>query len=371
MSMIRKMLSLCLACILAICFNVSTLTVSAATDTTTSTSVKQVEITGSTVNVREGAGTSYTKIGSTVKGRKYTYLAQKKATNGKVWYQIQFTATKKGWVIGTFSKLVTTSTTSTTTKSTTDSASVKQVEITGSTVNVRANAGLSCTKIGSTVKGKKYIYLAQKKDANGKNWYQIQFTSTKKGWVIGTLSKLVTATIPTSTLVRIRDHIPTVFVDLKYATKDNFTGMVIYDFTDPYLRYGTVKKLAKVQEELLDLGYSLKIWDAYRPPAAQFKLWNACPNPVYVANPNTGFSSHSRGNTVDVTLVMADGSEIEMPTGFDNFSALADRDYSDVSSAAAKNAKLLENLMKKHGFNCYFGEWWHYSDSVTYSVIDG
>ena len=119
------------------------------------------------------------------------------------------------------------------------------------------------------------------------------------------------------------------------------------------------------------MGYSLKIWDAYRPPAAQFKLWNACPNPVYVANPNTGFSSHSRGNTVDVTLVMADGSEIEMPTGFDNFSALADRDYSDVSSAAAKNAKLLENLMKKHGFNCYFGEWWHYSDSVTYSVIDG
>lgn len=54
-------------------------------------------------------------------------------------------------------------------------------------------------------------------------------------------------------------------------------------------------------------GYCLKIWDAYRPVRAQFRLWEVCPNPVYVANPNTGDSSHSKGNTVDVTLVRADG----------------------------------------------------------------
>ena len=271
----------------------------------------------------------------------------------------------------TITTTATTKPTTATTKSTAPPASTKQVEITGKTVNVRENAGKSFAKIGSTVEGKIYPYLSEKEDSNGQIWYQIQFTDTEKGWVIGSLSELVTDSVSDKTLVRIRDYIPTVLVDLKYATKDNFTGVVIYDFTEPSLRYGTVKKLAKVQEELLASGYSLKIWDAYRPPSAQFKLWEVCPNPVYVANPNKGFSSHSRGNTIDVTLVKADGSAIEMPTGFDDFSKHADRDYSDVSDTAAENAKYLEGLMKKHGFNCYFGEWWHYSDSVAYPVIDG
>ena len=152
-------------------------------------------------------------------------------------------------------------------------------------------------------------------------------------------------------------------------TEDNFTGTIVYDFADAYLRYGTVKKLAGVQTELLTQGYSLKIWDAYRPVSAQFKLWEICPDPVYVANPNTGYSSHSRGNTVDVTLVLADGTEIEMPTGFDDFSTLADRDYSDVPADATGNVLILENMMKDYGFNCYSGEWWHYSDSSTYPVV--
>ena len=78
-------------------------------------------------------------------------------------------------------------------------------------------------------------------------------------------------------------------MDLKYATEDNFTNQVIYDFTEPVLRLGTVKKLAKVQETLLKKGYSLKIWDAYRPTEAQFRLWEVCPDPDYVSDPNKGF----------------------------------------------------------------------------------
>jgi D-alanyl-D-alanine dipeptidase len=170
--------------------------------------------------------------------------------------------------------------------------------------------------------------------------------------------------------VRVKDYIPDIYVDLKYATTDNFTGQVIYDFTDAYLRYGTVKKLAAVQKELTEMGYSLKIWDAYRPIGAQFRLWEVCPDPVYVANPNVGYSKHSKGNTVDVTLVLSDGGEITMPTGFDDFSTKADRDYSDVSDQAAANARLLENTMSDHGFNCYFGEWWHFSDTTDYPVLD-
>ena len=171
-----------------------------------------------------------------------------------------------------------------------------------------------------------------------------------------------------SDFVKVTDYIPAIQVDLAYAGTDNFTREVIYDFTDAYLRYGTVKKLAAVQAELEGQGLGLLIWDAFRPTAAQFTLWEVCPDPAYVANPETGFSSHSRGNTVDVTLISLDGGAVEMPTGFDDFSPLADRDYSDVGPVPAANARVLEDAMAAAGFTPYFGEWWHFSDSDAYEV---
>lgn len=168
--------------------------------------------------------------------------------------------------------------------------------------------------------------------------------------------------------VAVKEYIPEIIVELKYAQEDNFTGKVIYSFRDTYLRYGTVKKLAAVCEELADQGLYIKIWDGFRPVSAQFKLWEVFPDSNYVANPNKGFSPHSRGNTVDITLVDADGRELEMPSAFDDFSALADRDYSDCSEVAANNARLLEQVMQKHGFTGYFMEWWHFVDSVRYEV---
>lgn len=171
-----------------------------------------------------------------------------------------------------------------------------------------------------------------------------------------------------SDFVRVLDYIPAARQDLKYATEDNFTGKVIYDFQDAYLRYGTVKKLKAVSADLAEMGMYLKIWDGFRPVSAQFTLWEVCPDPTYVANPNKGYSSHSRGNTLDVTLVDAEGREVEMPTAFDDFSPLADREYSDCTADAANHAELLEILMEKHGFSAYFGEWWHYSDTTSYPV---
>ena len=168
--------------------------------------------------------------------------------------------------------------------------------------------------------------------------------------------------------VRILDYIPTAQQELFYATDRNFTGQVIYNFEDACLRYGTVKKLMAVSEDLEEMGLYLKIWDGFRPVSAQFRLWEVCPDPTYVANPNVGYSSHSRGNTIDLTLVDANGNELEMPTGFDDFSQKADRDYSDCTAEAADNARLLEIIMEKHGFAGYSGEWWHYSDTVRYEV---
>lgn len=175
--------------------------------------------------------------------------------------------------------------------------------------------------------------------------------------------------LPDDTLVNVQDYIPSVFVDLRYATTNNFTGQVIYDFTEAQLRYGTVKKLAVAAEALAQQGYALLIWDACRPVSAQFRLWEVCPDSTYVANPYNGYSRHSRGNTVDITLVTLDGGAVEMPSGFDEFSALADRDYSDVSETAAQHANLLEKAMTDAGFIPYSGEWWHYSDSVQYDVV--
>lgn len=171
--------------------------------------------------------------------------------------------------------------------------------------------------------------------------------------------------------VLVNKYIPDIYVELMYATDNNFTGVRIYDFTDAYLRYGTVKKLANVQKELKEQGYSLKIWDAYRPFEAQQKLWEVYPDPNYVANPANGMKKHNLGGTVDITMVAADGTVISMPTEFDDFSLKADRDYSDIEDEeAVKNVMILQNAMENNGFTDYQGEWWDYSDTVEYEAVD-
>ncbi|MGI5911310.1 MAG: M15 family metallopeptidase [Syntrophomonadaceae bacterium] len=162
-------------------------------------------------------------------------------------------------------------------------------------------------------------------------------------------------------MVALNEYIPDLKIDLRYATAKNFTGTKIYEKNIAYLRRGTAEKLKAAQAEFSSMGYTIKVWDAYRPPAAQFSLWNSYPDSRFVINPHKGFSYHSRGVAVDVTLVKGN-KEIPMPTGFDDFTARANRDYSDVSKEVADNARLLEQIMVKHGFNSIFYEWWHFID---------
>lgn len=168
--------------------------------------------------------------------------------------------------------------------------------------------------------------------------------------------------------VNVRDYIPDIAVELKYATEDNIAKKVIYSFDDVYLRYGTVVKLMRVQEALREKGMKLKIWDAFRPVSAQSVLWAAYPNAMFVANPENGYSNHSRGNTVDITIVNADDVEYPMPSGFDEFTAQADRNYGDCEENAAQNAQMLEELMYANGFTGIQSEWWHYVDETEYDV---
>ena len=170
-------------------------------------------------------------------------------------------------------------------------------------------------------------------------------------------------------LVQVTAYLPSVREELAYASEYNFTGQKIYDFYNAYLRYGTVKKLAGVCGELEGQGLGILIWDGFRPVSAQAALWDICPDTRYVSHPVTGSRSHCRGSAIDLTLVdLETGEKLTMPTGFDDFSALADRDYSDCSQEAAANAQLLEDVMKRHGFRPYSAEWWHFSDTDSYSV---
>lgn len=159
-------------------------------------------------------------------------------------------------------------------------------------------------------------------DVSGKEMANIQETAAQEV----TAQKIITQEITTEKependeYVLVKKYIPDIYVELRYATENNFTGVKIYDFTEAYLRYGTVKKLAQVQKELKQQGYSLKIWDAYRPFEAQQKLWEVYPDPNYVANPANGMKKHNLGGTVDITMVAADGTVISMPTEFDDFS---------------------------------------------------
>jgi D-alanyl-D-alanine dipeptidase len=210
-------------------------------------------------------------------------------------------------------------------------------------------------------------------DVSGKEMANIQETAAQEV----TAQEIITQEITTEKepeddeYVLVNKYIPDIYVELMYATDNNFTGVRIYDFTDAYLRYGTVKKLANVQKELKEQGYSLKIWDAYRPFEAQQKLWEVYPDPNYVANPANGMKKHNLGGTVDITMVAADGTVISMPTEFDDFSLKADRDYSDIEDEeAVKNVMILQNAMENNGFTGYQGEWWDYSDTVEYEAVD-
>jgi D-alanyl-D-alanine dipeptidase len=117
--------------------------------------------------------------------------------------------------------------------------------------------------------------------------------------------------------------------------------------------------LRDVQEELGVMGLGLKIWDGFRPVAAQWKFWELVPDERYVSDPRKG-GRHTRGTAVDLTLITKDGQELSMPSAFDDFSEKAHRDYAGATKEEIKNRELLQKIMEKHGFIGLPTEWWHF-----------
>jgi D-alanyl-D-alanine dipeptidase len=161
-----------------------------------------------------------------------------------------------------------------------------------------------------------------------------------------------------------------VVLDIRYATSNNFAKQRLYDEARCLLRPATAKKLEAVRKQLQSEGLRLKVFDCYRPLAVQHKMWALVPDERYVADPAKG-SRHNRGAAVDVTVVRADGSELPMPTDYDDFSERAHRDYSNLPADAIANRSRLEKVMTKHGFVGLPTEWWHFDDAdwQRYPVI--
>lgn len=163
-------------------------------------------------------------------------------------------------------------------------------------------------------------------------------------------------------MVEIKSYIPSIVYELKYASDKNFMRRNMYPMKTNYtfLRLPVVKALAAVQKELNEKGMGIKIWDAYRPYSVTERFWELVLNEKYVADPKKG-SGHNRGIAVDLTIVYThNGKEIQMPTGFDNFSDTAHYTFMNLPFDALQNRKMLRDVMEKNGFKAFDTEWWHF-----------
>lgn len=161
-------------------------------------------------------------------------------------------------------------------------------------------------------------------------------------------------------LVDLQKFIPSLKIDIRYATTNNFTGKKLYNKPAAYLRYAAAIQLKKAQEKLAKEGLGIKIYDAYRPYSVTEDMWEYVKDDRYAADPRKG-SRHNRGCAVDLTLVtLSTGAELEMPTPYDDFTNKAHHAYMDLPEKILKNRARLRTVMEECGFESITSEWWHY-----------
>lgn len=178
---------------------------------------------------------------------------------------------------------------------------------------------------------------------------------------------------PAKQMVELKSLMPGIIYDLRYTTTNNFTGQKLYSNTVyTFMRKPAAEALVKVQTELNEKGLGLKIFDAYRPYYATVKMWDLIRDERYVADPKKG-SGHNRGLAVDLTIInLKDGKELNMGTGFDNFTDTAHHTFKALPEEVLQNRLLLTNTMEKYGFTLFETEWWHYywPNDRGYDVMD-
>ncbi|MDP9292563.1 MAG: M15 family metallopeptidase [Verrucomicrobiota bacterium] len=154
---------------------------------------------------------------------------------------------------------------------------------------------------------------------------------------------------------------PSIRIELRYATARNITGHALYPpSTSCLVRQGVAERLKYAQFLLRQRGYGLKIWDAYRPAAAQEVLWRTIKNAAYVGDPAKGGSLHAWGVAVDATLVDKSGNELELPTDFDRCDRTAAMHYAGDKKDVTEHLRRLQGAMGSAGFFGTRSEWWHF-----------
>ena len=172
-------------------------------------------------------------------------------------------------------------------------------------------------------------------------------------------------------LVNVQKILPSIVLDIRYATADNFIGRSLYSAPLCFLQPETVRRLGNVQNALLRRKLGLKVFDGYRPLSVTKIFWEFLPDDRYCADPAVG-SKHNRGAAVDVTLVDETGRELVMPSGFDELNERAHRNFSDAPPQALQNRQILQEAMEMEGFLSLETEWWHFDDPdwESYPVLD-
>lgn len=173
-------------------------------------------------------------------------------------------------------------------------------------------------------------------------------------------------------IVSLKSVDSTIVQDVRYATDNNFTNQVLYPSAKVFLRKIAAEHLAQANEYLKrNHNLRIKIFDGFRPLFVQKIMWEILPDDRYVADPAKG-SRHNRGAAVDITLIDADGNELDMGTPYDDFTERASFASRDVSEKAYGNRKLLRETMIQFGFVPLETEWWHFDfkDWKNFGILD-
>lgn len=177
-----------------------------------------------------------------------------------------------------------------------------------------------------------------------------------------------------SDLVDLTTLDPSIKLDIRYATANNFLGTPVYTSARALMQRLAAEALVRVHKKLADKGYGLLIHDAYRPWYVTKIFWDATPaqHKLFVADPTTG-SRHNRGCAVDLTLYdLKTGAAVQMVGGYDEFGDRSYPDYIGGTSLQRWHRDLLRRTMEDEGFSVFDAEWWHfdYRDWRSYPILN-
>ncbi|MBA2703645.1 MAG: M15 family metallopeptidase [Blastocatellia bacterium] len=175
-------------------------------------------------------------------------------------------------------------------------------------------------------------------------------------------------------LVELAKLDPTIKLDIRYASTNNFLGTVFYSEPRAFMQRPAAEAVVRVNRKLKELGYGLLIHDAYRPWYVTKVFWDATPDDkkIFVADPSKG-SRHNRGAAVDLTLYdLKTGRPVEMVGTYDETTDRSYPDYPGGTSLQRWHRRLLRDAMESEGFAVYEAEWWHfdYQDWRKYPITN-